>query len=381
MNTSTEILATIFFLAEFAIFLTVGLYAGIKGKPKWIIKYNAAFWIGIIICLIINNVLYVSLKFTTVTVLVNILILVSHFVSDSKPPKNYAEISINSNSYVEKIITGDRNWFHQEITNNFSNIPMNTLVSIEFEPIDRTFFRPVGSFISINKETLTEHISLIKNNIVSRDNYLRKKIDIPFFDSVKHIGYSDSSGNFHNLWNRTHTITFRFSLDEGETKGLTFAGTSYANGGDRVINNRKISISKEEHSMIANNLMDILLKNYKNDNNEDLYYTSDTNLKILLYNNFTKFSLNDLRKNTVTFINEFDVENYDLVDNFQLSMNDYEILAERVINYFQEDDFIYSTELIYSESKPLIPSEIKIILFNKTQNHISFWANIENIES
>lgn len=373
-----EILATILLFIEFVLFLTLGLYASIKGKPKWIIKYNAVFWIGIIICLILDKILNISREPFIISLFVNTLILISYFHSDTEINE---EQSTNPNSYIQKIITGDRNWFHQEITNNLSNIPLNTLVSIEFEPIDRSYFRPVGSLVTINKDFLNEHVSLIKDNIINRDKNLRKTIDIPFFDSVKHIGYSDSSGRFHNLWNRTHTITFRFSLDEGETKGLTFAGTSYANGGDRVINNRKISISKEEHSLIANNLMDILLKNYKQENREDLNYSSDKKLKILLYNNFTKFNINDLRNNFITFVNESDKEAYEDINNFQLSMNDYEILAERVINYFQKDDFIYSTELIYTESQPLIPNEIRIKLFNKTQNHISFWANIKNVES
>lgn len=74
-------------------------------------------------------------------------------------------------------------------------------------------------------------------------------------------------------------------------------------------------------------------------------------------------------------------ENYDSFYNFQLSMNDYELFANKVIGYFKNDDFIYSTELFYSETEPLIPETIQIMLFNKSQNHIAFIANIANVES
>ncbi|MCK1236957.1 hypothetical protein MX003_04535 [Streptococcus uberis] len=282
-----------------------------------------------------------------------------------------------SDKYIHKIVTGNREWFQTEKINNISSIPLNHLVSIEFEPIDVSYHRPVGSLVTINKAILQEHIDLFNNNIIKRNNQLRKSIKIPYYDSVKQRGFHDSDGAFHNLWERAHTITFRFSLDEGQTKGLTFSGTSYANGGTRIVNNKKIEISKSEHSLIANNLMEEFLNNYKN--NENPYILDEQEIDIYLYNRFTKFDINELRNNNVTFISND--ENDNNPNYFQLSMNDYEILSERIINYFQGDEFIYSTELLYSEKMPLIPETIQIVLFNKTKNHISFVADIANIES
>ncbi|GAB6717366.1 hypothetical protein BOVMAS07_13750 [Streptococcus uberis] len=387
----------------FLILLILFIYSNYAIKQKsinWIRPYDRPFWLGGILLGIVFSLLDEFLivpPSESTKIIVKIIgyaswaifvifmgkkgILYTRYIEipDKNDVFSKSEVTKEdiSDKYIHKIVTGNREWFQTEKINNISSIPLNHLVSIEFEPIDVSYHRPVGSLVTINKAILQEHIDLFNNNIIKRNNQLRKSIKIPYYDSVKQRGFHDSDGAFHNLWERAHTITFRFSLDEGQTKGLTFSGTSYANGGTRIVNNKKIEISKSEHSLIANNLMEEFLNNYKN--NENPYILDEQEIDIYLYNRFTKFDINELRNNNVTFISND--ENDNNPNYFQLSMNDYEILSERIINYFQGDEFIYSTELLYSEKMPLIPETIQIVLFNKTKNHISFVADIANIES
>lgn len=283
----------------------------------------------------------------------------------------------DSKNFINKMVIGDREWLNFEKTNSLTHIPINTLLSVKFESIAKDIKRPVGSLVTINNKILSEHRELKRKKIVNRNRELRESINIPYYNNVKHRGFQSDKGVFHNFWNRTHTIPFIFSLDEGETPGITFAGTSYANGGDRFVNNNVEKIEMHEHDLIVNYLMESLLKKYKNNNADG---TIESGLEVYLYNDFVKFNREDLKNKKVTFVNYQD-ENYDSFYNFQLSMNDYELFANKVIGYFKNDDFIYSTELFYSETEPLIADTIQIMLFNKSQNHIAFIANIANVES
>lgn len=397
-----EIIALILFFMALSI-------PAIEDKPKWYRSFYKSFFIGVTLSSLYMLILIGLIKKFQISIsdTMNSLIWISVFIilsasfiifgiKDNKKRtlqrlKEEAAIrnvrarrktadtadTSDSKNFINKMVIGDREWLSFEKTNSLTHIPINTLLSVKFESIGQDIKRPAGSLVTINNKILSEHRELKRKKIVNRNRELRESINIPYYNNVKHRGFQSDKGVFHNFWNRTHTIPFIFSLDEGETPGITFAGTSYANGGDRFVNNNVVKIEMHEHDLIVSYLMESLLKKYKNNNSDT---TIESGLKVYLYNDFVKFNIEDLKNKIVTFVNYQD-ENYDSFYNFQLSMNDYELFANKVIGYFKNDDFIYSTELFYSETEPLIPETIQIMLFNKSQNHIAFIANIANVES
>lgn len=58
----------------------------------------------------------------------------------------------------------------------------------------------------------------------------------------------------------------------------------------------------------------------------------------------------------------------------------FERLANRIINYFKNDEFIYSCELLYQNPEDKLVFDVEIILYNRSQNRTEFIVYLGNIE-
>ena len=265
---------------------------------------------------------------------------------------------------ITKIIFGNRGWLEQARIGKGDYIPLDTLVVAEFENPRFDLSRPIGSLVTINREVLKKHQQLKEKN-GGRNSQKRKDNPPAFWELVD-----------HSVYDRSHTIPQDFSLDEGETKGLTFTGTKYLNNGNA--DKLGINFEYEKYDDKHNRIVDLLFEYHKNCLNTTGQNQID-NIPIVIDFKYLHFVYDELIKNP-----EFDMSVFRINESreklHQVSTMHIERLANRIINYYQQDEFIYSCELLYSSPSANLVHDVELMLYNRTQNRIEFRFLLGNIE-
>ena len=193
--------------------------------------------------------------------------------------------------------------------------------------------RVIGGFMIFNRKLISSHKRGIKNKIYKRNDEVRRKANVPGFDTVKSEWVELSSGKFP-LYHRTHLLPFRFCLNDGEFLTIMFAGSAKLNVGF----NRKTG---------------------KNPTNED----HERNKSCIL---------SRIRRDRYYYMDPAQTSDY--------SLDDFERVADDWIYQDPElydDVYQYGVECFYDDGRT-IPTRVQVVFRNLTRNRLIFSAMFLN---
>ena len=202
--------------------------------------------------------------------------------------------------------------------------------------------RILGAYVIHNKDSLETNKKIIYDKIITRNEYLRRSVYVPGYDKVKRI-FKDIDYNSYSVYERTHLISFRHSLQEGECGNLLITGSAKLNQGRDY-----------EKSIIPTNFD-------KKQIQEDLITTfKNNNYKIKLKNkcfNQIPISLDDAERF------------YDFLLNTQYHYDK----GRRIPDLLK-----YSVECKYLKEDHLIPHHVIVRISNLTRNKPLAYFEINN---
>lgn len=251
--------------------------------------------------------------------------------------------SINRNDLHVSTVSS-RKTFHKLLfaRNEHGISKMTDIVTCQLESGQKGK-RVVGAFMFIDKNLLVRNKDLIKRKIVVRDSSMRKRAHIPgrkatWYDKV------EVHGQTYNLWHATHLIPFRYCLSDGDFPNLLFMGTAHLNMGAKY----------------------------------DMGYapasrgTADSNAaRVAHLKELVNASKNGLK---LDYPEVPGLRRYGFV---QYSLDDFERLADYLINSRKNDHFKYGVECFYSNGS-VIPDEVQVVMINLTKNKLEFSVKLKN---
>lgn len=266
---------------------------------------------------------------------------------------------------IKKHVWGNRKWLQNckaSLTNNYE---VGNLFVINHEVYAITGLRPVGAMVIINNTIFKANKAHIEAQTIERSSERRAQHPPTFWKDIP----QEIKRNCH----RTHAIPFRYSLDEGETRGITFVGSAYLDNGELSDSSYGFEDSNDpKHDTLVNYLADILISHCKQlRNQKQLEGETVLNATYPCYS-FEALVEGDVNADTVCF-------NGERGTLMQFSMMHFERLSERIIRYFKEDDFVYSCELKYNNSEDSWVSDVELVLYNRTKNFTAFKVRLGNI--
>ena len=242
---------------------------------------------------------------------------------------------------------GHRKLFHQLLMDTHEyGVPRIADIVVSDLESGQKGKRVVGAFVFITKSTLQRNKDLIKRKIVTRDAKMRQKVFIPGRKQTWNNKVV-VQGTTYNLWHATHLIPFRYCLSDGDVDHLLFMGTAHLNMGAKYdvgyappvrgtvdSNQARVKQLKEQVDKAKNGLK--------------LVYPT-------VYGSALK--------------------RYGFV---QYSLDDFERLADYIINSHKDDHFKYGVECFY-ENGSVIPSEVQVVMINLTQHKLVFSVRLKNV--
>lgn len=194
--------------------------------------------------------------------------------------------------------------------------------------------RIVGGFMVFDGNLLDTQNKAIKLGLYERSDDVRKKADVPGFDTVKQK-WVTVLGKERPLYHRTHLVPYRLCLNDGEYKHVMFTGTARLNSGMRAKDN--YLPTDEEHNRNAEVIFKTAVKN-------PMYYM---NLK-----RTSQLSLDDFERSISHFVHQ--------------SAQAY------------KHTYRYGVECFY-DSDSLIPSYVELTLVDCTEYKVLMRATLLNI--
>lgn len=200
----------------------------------------------------------------------------------------------------------------------------------------------LGAYVIHNKDSLGTNKKLIYDEIITRNDDLRRLVYIPGYDKVKFV--SKYIGDYsYPVYERTHLIAFRHSLQEGECENLLITGTAKLNQG----RNYKTSIIPTDFD--KQQIHEYLIKTFRNNNYKIKFYNK--------YFNQISISLDD----TERF--------YDFLLNTQFHYEK----GRRIPDLLK-----YSVECKYLKEDSLIPHHVIVRISNLTRHQPLAYFKINN---
>lgn len=200
----------------------------------------------------------------------------------------------------------------------------------------------LGAYVIHNKYSQGVNKKIIYEKIITRNQSLRQSVYVPGYNKVRYIS-KDVGEESYRVYERTHLISFRHSLQEGECGNLLITGTAKLNQG-RDYEKSIIPTDSDKKQ-----IQEYLIKTFKNNN-----------YKIKLKNkcfNQIPISLDD----TERF--------YDFLLNTQFHY-------EKGIRI--PDLLKYSVECKYLKEDHLIPHHVIVRISNLTRNNHLAYFEINN---
>lgn len=242
---------------------------------------------------------------------------------------------------------GSRKKFHSLLfsTNEMGVSKAADIVTVALES-GRGGKRVVGAMMFITKSTLQRNKDLIKRKIVSRDSKMRQRTFIPGRKKT----WNDKvvvQGTTHNLWHATHLIPFRYCLSDGDIANIMFMGTAHLNMGAKY----EVGYAPASKGTLDSNQARV-------NQLKELVNQSKNGLKL-----------------THPEVQGKGLKRYGFV---QYSLDDFERLADYLINSRKDDHFKYGVECYY-ENGDVIPSEVHIVMVNLTKHKLEFSVRLKNV--
>lgn len=202
--------------------------------------------------------------------------------------------------------------------------------------------RILGAYVIHNKDSLETNKKIIYDKIITRNEYLRRSVYVPGYDKVKGI-FKDIDYNSYSVYERTHLISFRHSLQEGECGNLLITGSAKLNQG------RDYKKSIIPTNFDKKQIQEYLIKTFKNNN-----------YKIKLKNKY--------------------------FNQIPISLNDTEIFYDFLLNtqfHYEKgikipDLLKYSVECKYLKEDHLIPHHVIVRISNLTRKNLLAYFEINN---
>lgn len=205
------------------------------------------------------------------------------------------------------------------------------------------FSRETAAYYDLNAGLLREHKRIIRQRIVQRNDYDRKRAMVP--------GWRQAAKDEH-LFHRTHLIPFRYVLSEGyDIPGLLFTGTAQLNSGDRP---EKGYLVRNTGFLNHQKRQKILLKYFQRHHGRPLESASIKELAPVS----AMFSDND----------------------FIFSLDDFERLSDYYIEQSPTHNFRYGafTDANF-DSLQVIPESLSVYLYDMTAKKFCFQATLPNV--
>lgn len=263
-------------------------------------------------------------------------------------PSRYRVRSTKKNDLQVKTLH-NRKTFHKALMSldYTTNVPKWVdLVSVEKEST-KNGDRVVGAFIYMRKPLLQRNKQLIKDKIVQRDATLRKHARVPGRPMVRSEAVT-VGGQRMALWHITHMLPYRYCLSDGEIPDIMFMGTAHLNMGARY-DKGYVPAQKGTFDSVSarvNHLKEAVNAKRK-----------------------TKYGL-QLKTPLITGL----PREYGKV---QYSMDDFERLADYIINSRKDDEFKYGVECFYRGDN-VIPESVQIYMINMTRKRQEFRVTLKN---
>lgn len=247
-----------------------------------------------------------------------------------KTVENSKVINGNPNIFrgLEYVEVRNRDQFHRMLTSQDNSVRANRYYSSKLDQLGRT----VGGMVTITPAKLKMNFDLINSKRFDRDDAARRNSLVPGFESVKKL-YKRINGTGYNLYHRTHLVPFRFCLNDGEFKNVLFTGTARLNMGLRA--SEDFVPTKQWH---------------------------EQNVETILAS---------IRQNPYAY--------YEFDSTTNLSLDDFERVATKVLNYTKHKGnlYKYGVECHY-EDTGMIPSYVEVVMVNVTSARIVFIARLRN---
>lgn len=287
------------------------------------------------------------------TLLIQVMIIVILFtliVWAAKPKPRNRKRSTKKNDLRVKTLMS-RKSFHKSFnnTNYTPNVPNYIdIVNVEREKV-KDGERIVGAYMFMRKPLLQRNKQLIRDGIVKRNATLRKHSRIPGRRMVRAEAV-EVGGQRMALWHITHCIPYRYCLSDGEVDNLMFMGTAHLNMGAKYDKGYVPAQkgTKDSCSARVNFLKDEVNKRRKNKRGLVLDYPTVDGLP----------------------------KRYGFV---QYSLDDFERLADYLVNSRKDDEFKYGVECFYT-GNDLIPDYVVVQMINMTKHKVEFRAKLRNIK-
>lgn len=351
----SKIVVSIYYAFAFLFFVLEGIL-GFFTKSDWSGFFNGVVVIFTVLFIIVSVLFVYSIVWTLIS---------------GEGSKNTSvagrKLSIHKNVY------GNREWLRSVKQSSDYTIPLDTLYSANFEVNAENVRRPVGALVTLSHSVLQKHRQQILDGTAARSQDALRANPPTFWDLVENKNTDE-----FDFYHRTHTIAHIFSLDEGETKGLTFTGTGYLDSGNDYQNGFVFQSQEASENGKADPRHGILVEtlfDYYLDKKGSANYDGDNIVCEFIYPtyNFHKLGKEDFDITSIhSTANRGDIS--------QISMLHFERLANRIINYFKNDEFIYSCELLYQNPEDKLVFDVEIILYNRSQNRTEFIVYLGNIE-
>ena len=266
------------------------------------------------------------------------------------------------NPFIVKKKLGNRSLLREGRIRSAEEV--KTLIVIE-EEASANGPRPVGALAIMTNEALRER-KADTSRWTARDDDKRRKNPPAFWDLVR------ASGTYH----RAHAVPFYYCLDEGETKGITFAGTQLLDNGEPYLYQENTT----EHDQLVQYLFDDFLEKYRQGKGarSEMEY-GNLRVPTLCSYDYPAYDFPALEEGNLSSDHVL-LNGERLGGGMPFSMMHFERLSDWIMNYFKTDEFIYSCELHYEDYDACLPSDVELILYNRTQNFIVFRSLLANAE-
>lgn len=247
-----------------------------------------------------------------------------------KTVENTKVINGNPNIFrgLEYVEIRNRDQFHRLLTSQDNNVRANRYYFSKLDKLGRI----VGGMVTITPAKLKMNFDLINSKRFDRDNEARRNSLVQGFESVKKL-YKRINGTGYNLYHRTHLVPFRFCLNDGEFKNVLFTGAARLNMSLRA--------------------------------SEDFVPTKQ------LHEQNVETILASIRQNPYAC--------YEFESTTNLSLDDFERTATKVLNYTKHKGnlYKYGVECHYEDSG-MIPSHVEVVMVDVTSSRIVFNAFLRN---